>query len=417
MQASALSGGLVTRLPAATIALHPIIIFSTVWLGVLFLYSLQLSYILRYSTATAFLLVAKLWIPFALAIAVFTIFRTLFLRLYPGLKTVDLLNISTFRRRLHLCFSFWILVTIVETIASGGVPILWALRGSAKTYADFGIPSVHGLINSLQVSLSICYFLLYLLTRRRSYLRAPFFFLLWAIVIINRNMMLVTLIEFAALYVRLRPIRFKTMAQITAGALIFVLAFGIIGDIRQGSNALIRDLAQPTADYPDWLPSGVLWAYIYITTPINNLIYNVEVGHPLNSPLFPNTAYSLFPSIIRKEIYGNALDEAETGSLVASAFNVSTAYVGPFQDYGMTGIGLFSIGIATSTLLFWFKNDLRGAAMFAVVTQCLVLTIFFDHYFYLPVITQLGWLWLLFNTRRIRVPFPSSWMRDALTAC
>ncbi len=49
-------------------------------------------------------------------------------------------------------------------------------------------------------------------------------------------MMLVTLIEFAIVYLRLRKVRTKTFLQIGAGILAFVLAFGIVGDIRQGSS-------------------------------------------------------------------------------------------------------------------------------------------------------------------------------------
>ncbi len=310
----------------------------------------------------------------------------------------------------------WIAITAVEIVVSGGVPLLWALRGSAKTYTDFGIPSVHGFVNSLETSISLCYYLLYLISKKRSYLKVPVFFLIWTMVIINRNMLLVTLLEFAVLYVRLRSIRLKTVIQIAAGALVFILAFGVIGDIRQGSNALIRDLAQPTDDYPEWLPSGVLWAYIYITTPINNLLYTVDTSHPQYNILFPSTISTLFPSVLRKQLYGDTLDDAESGSLVTSAFNVSTAYVGPYQDFGFAGISFFSIGIAIITLFFWFKNDLRSTTMFAVVAQCLILTLFFDHYFYLPVITQLGWLLLLFSAKQVVWPIPRSWTRRALNA-
>lgn len=211
--------------------------------------------------------------------------------------------------------------------------------------------------------------------------------------------MLVTLLEFAALYLRIHPIRLSAIMKLLAGAISFVLVFGVIGDVRQGSSAMIRDLAQPTENYPEWLPSGILWAYIYITTPINNLVYNIEQTRPIYDPLFPNTVATLFPSVIRIAIYGNDLADAESGQLVVSAFNVSTAYVGPYQDFGFIGITLFSIMIGPFCLYFWFRNNLKSALMLAVLIQCLVLTLFFDHFFYLPVITQLGWIWYFFLPR------------------
>jgi hypothetical protein len=227
-------------------------------------------------------------------------------------------------------------------------------------------------------------------------------------------MMLVTLLEFAVMYVRLRKVRSATFAQIGSGILMFVLAFGVIGDIRQGKSGLIRDLAQPTEAYPEWLPSGVLWAYIYITTPINNLLYTVEISHPINNALFPSTVSTLFPSVLRSAIYGDTLGDAESGSLVISAFNVSTAYVGPYQDFGFIGTSVFSAFIGIITLYFWFRDDLRSILMYAVMTQCLVLTLFFDHFFYLPVITQLGWLWYFFTARHVAIFVPDTWKKSTL---
>jgi hypothetical protein len=400
--------------PKPTALLHPLVIFSAVWLGVVFLYSLRLSLILRYSSFEALSLVLWLWLPLAAAIGIYSFLHWLSMTAYPRLKQPWNLDFTLLRRRLKLCFRFWIGITIVEVVISGGVPIVWALTGNTKTYADFGVPSLHGFVNSLQEAIALCYFVLFLITKERRELKIPAFFLFWTIVIINRNMMLVTLLEFAVMYVRLRKVRFATFAQIGSGILMFVLAFGVIGDIRQGKSGLIRDLAQPTEAYPEWLPSGVLWAYIYITTPINNLLYTAEISHPVNNALFPSTVSTLFPSVLRTAIYGDTLGDAESGSVVISAFNVSTAYVGPYQDFGFIGTSVFSAFIGIITLFFWFRDDLRSILMFAVMTQCLVLTLFFDHFFYLPVITQLGWLWYFFTARHVVIFVPDTWKKSTL---
>jgi hypothetical protein len=82
---------------------------------------------------------------------------------------------------------------------------------------------------------------------------------------------------------------------------------------------------------------------LYIATPINNLMYTMHIGQPVNNFLFPNTASTLFPSVLRSAIYGDGIGEAASGELVVSAFNVSTAYVGPYQDLGLAGMALLSI--------------------------------------------------------------------------
>jgi oligosaccharide repeat unit polymerase len=402
--------------PRPPIILHPLVVFSVVWLGVVFLFSLHLSYILRYPTPYATQAVLKIWLPFAGMISFYWALHSLSRSAYPEKRKPWDLNFTLLRRRLSTCFKVWMVLTVFEVILSGGVPLLWAFTGSSKIYTDFGIPSLHGLVNSFLLSICISHFLLFIVTNDRRELRIPIFVLCWSVVIINRNMMLVTLLEFAVIYIRIRKVRFTTFLKLGSGVLAFVLAFGVVGDIRQGSSSIIRDLAQPTEEYPQWLPSGVLWAYIYITTPINNLIYNMDAIRPENNLLFPNTAATLFPSVLRGVIYGNRIGDAESGQLVVSAFNVSTAYVGPYSDFGIFGTALFSIMIAFVCQFFWFRESLRDILMFAVVTQCLALTLFFDHFFALPVITQLGWLWLFFSPKRAPLFIPETWKKRALLA-
>ena len=381
--------------PSPSYLLHPLLVFSVVWLGVLLLYSLHLSFILRYSLEDVASTILSVWIPFAATIGIYESIRRSF-SFRSHFAIPKRINYDLFRRRLRICFRVWILITIFEIVVSNGLPIVWALTGSSKTYVDFGIKSLHGFVNSLQVAIALGYFFLFLLDRKLAQLKVPAFLVCWCAIVINRNMMLVTLLEFAVLYVRIRGLRLTAAFKLLAGVLIFILVFGFIGDIRQGSASAIRELAQPTDEYPDWLPSGALWAYIYITTPINNLVFNVYETRPAYNFLFPNTVATLFPSVIRVIIYGDQLSDAESGQLVVSAFNVSTAYVGPYQDFGLLGMTSFSVMIGIICFFFWDRNSLKHILMFTVVTQCLILTLFFDHFFYLPVITQLGWIWYFF---------------------
>jgi hypothetical protein len=180
--------------------------------------------------------------------------------------------------------------------------------------------------------------------------------------------------------------------------------FGFVGDYRSGSSDLIRKWAQPTDNYPDWLPSGMLWGYIYGATPINNLLRTVDVSPPLNNLLFPNTAATLFPSVLRAMIYGEQLGETESGQLVDSTFNVSTAYVGPYQDFGFIGVAIYSMLTAFLCLQF---------------CQCLILSLFWNQFLALPVITQVFWLGFFFrrkstSKRRVRTSYHTFLNRGAI---
>jgi oligosaccharide repeat unit polymerase len=394
--------GLLTPLQKPTLLLHPLTVFSVVWLGVVFLYSLHLSKILLYTTQEVVKTVLVIWAPFAAVTLVYTFFRHILIRVYPSFRKPSAVDFAGLERKLVVWFRVWIVISIIEIIVSGGIPLLWLIQHSTKTYVDFGISSLHGLVNSLLLSIGLCRFALFLITGKRRHLLVPAFILVWSIAVVTRNMLLVSLIEFAILFFRLKPVKTLTIFKLTAGVVGLILAFGVIGDYRSGSSDLIRLWAQPTEEYPDWLPSGVLWAYIYISTPVNNLVYTSEVTHPINSPAFPNTVATLFPTVIRTVIYGSQLGDAESGQLVASTFNVSTAYIGPFQDYGFPGIALFSMAIAAACQVFWFRRSIGDILIFAVLTQCLVLSLFFNHFFYLPVISQVAWVLFFFRSANKR---------------
>jgi oligosaccharide repeat unit polymerase len=382
------------------VILHPIVIFSIVWLGVISLYSLHLSKLLLYSTSETSRIVFFIWAPFTLAGLAYIPVRKILAAKYPLRRSIEPINIQKLDRQLTIAFRAWMAITIVEIIISGGIPIVWLVLGSAKTYQDFGVPSLHGLVNSLLLTISLCRFALFLLTSERRHLRVPAFILLWSMLVVTRNMMLVALIQFLILFIRIRPIRIKSVFNVVGSLASFVLLFGIIGDYRSGSSDLIRQWAQPADNYPEWLPSGLLWAYIYASTPINNLVYTSHIATPLDDVTFPNTVSLLFPSVLRTMLYGDQLGDAESGQLVDATFNVSTAYIGPYQDFGFAGIVLFSVATSFACLRFWYRNDFKSVFIYTVLGQCLVLSLFWNQFFALPIITQIFWLEVFFRRRR-----------------
>ena len=189
------------------------------------------------------------------------------------------------------------------------------------------------------------------------------------------------------------------MATSFSAVIVLVLIFGYVGDFRTGAK-VFRNLAEPTKQYPAWLPSGVLWGYIYLTTPVGNVVNTAVSDVPVYNPLFPNTTSLLFPTVLRTAIYGeSAADNALSGNLITNAFNVSTAYVGPFQDFGYLGMIGFSTLLALIAYLSWIDQSLRGAALYAVIGQCVILSVFFNHLFYLPIITQVIWIYFFLHGR------------------
>lgn len=379
-----------------TMLLHPVVVFSFIWFAVAFLYALQLSSLLLYTTVQVIRVTCYIWIPFISVAAVYAIFHNFTKWAYRPQQNIANVDFELLERRLTIGFRVWMLISLIEIVVSGGLPIVWLFRQSTKTYMDFGVPSLHGLVNALVVSIAACRFAMYLITGKRKHLKVPIFVIVWTILTVTRALMLAALLEFAVLFLSIKKVRPGTIARIVSSVLLFILVFGFIGDLRQGSVDF-RGIAQPTERYPDWLPSGVLWVYIYVTTPINNLLYSVESVPPAANALFPNTLSNLVPSVIRNAVWGP--DTSGGGDLVTAAFNVSTAYINPYQDYGFLGIVLYSMLVALACQFFWYRAGMRNLLIFAVLSQCLIFTVFSNLFFSPSEIAQIFWLYAFFMPR------------------
>nr|MBB6138204.1 oligosaccharide repeat unit polymerase [Mucilaginibacter sp. X5P1] len=307
---------------------------------------------------------------------------------------IQLLTITEkLKKRIFRFFYLWAIVSIFEIIASGGVPIVWLFTGSSKDYMDFGIHSIHGLMNALELSLGILGYYVYRVTKEKKFLFLTFTFFIWNLIIITRQVDVVLIVEVFFVYLLLSDNKLKLIRNILISSLLFVILFGIAGDARSGADSFTQ-LAQPTDNWPDWLPSGFLWVYIYITTPLNNLLFSFTFSIKHYQFLFPNTLSLLFPSFIRGLIYGPEGGDV-SGNLVTDAFNVSSAFASPYQDMGYYGIMLFSVFAGAFTNVVWWCKGIKRVFFRAIIAQILILSIFFNHFFYLPVSFQFVWILII----------------------
>ncbi|HEY1984454.1 MAG TPA: O-antigen polymerase [Terracidiphilus sp.] len=387
-----------------TLLLHPLVLFTLVWSGTLSLYLLRLSKLLYATNQEAVAAVAVILVPYALVLGGATLYfhlapKVRIQRKHLFCRSTEIDELALLKRRLKKWLLLWISLSAVEIVVSRGVPLVWLLTGSTKTYADFGISTLHGLLNSMLLAIGLCFTALFARHGGRRYLLCSLGIIGWAVLVVTRSMIIVNLLQTGMVIMLYRGIPLKLAVKLIAAVLILVVGFGALGDLRSGAENF-RAVAQPTETYPQWLPSGVLWVYIYLTTPLNNLIYTMNSVHPANNLLFPNTAAPLFPTIIRKVVYGQSTEMALSGELVDQAFNVSTAYVGPFQDYGSLGMMCFSFLISIAAAFYWWRANFRDELIYVVIAQCLLITVFYDYFFSLPIITQVAWIYLFFSPER-----------------
>lgn len=389
---------------AKPLFLHPLFLFASVWSGVLSLYLLRLSKLLSATNEQATSAVGLILVPFALVLGGTTLYyhfapKVRIQRSHLLCSSNEAGDLDILKRRLKKWVFVWMFLSAGEIVVSGGVPLVWLLTGNPKTYADFGIPSLHGLLNSMLLALGLCYTAIFARYGGRRYLLFPLAILGWALLVVTRSMIVVNLIETGMVIVLYRGLPGKLAVRLIALALIFVIGFGALGDLRSGAENF-RAVAQPTETYPQWLPSGVLWVYIYLTTPLNNLIYTMASVRPVDNLLFPNTLAPLFPTVLRKFIYGPSVETALSGELVDQAFNVSTAYIGPAQDYGALGMMCFSFLISIIAAFYWWRANFRDDLIYIVIGQCLLISVFYDYFFSLPIITQVIWIYLFLSPGR-----------------
>lgn len=377
----------------------PIVVFLAAWGITLLLYILQFSNILLYDRSEASLVVLAIVLPFVFGVSLSKIFnlggnhksvRTLF---------IEDIRIGKTEKFLKITFAAWIVVTLAEVGYSGGIPILWSVTGSLKTYFDFGIPTIHGLMNAILLSLTTVSTFLGLATNQKRYYVGIAFLLIWGVVVISRNLIIVGSLQclFLMFFVK-GPPKGARVIWLSIFGLLAIIGFGWIGDLRSGAAAFFA-LAQPSSSYPTFLPSGFLWVYIYITTPLNNLIHQTMVSLPEWNWGLTNSMALLLPSVIRNILYDS---NTVAGDLVTNAFNVSSAFLDIYRDLGFFGITVMSFLIGIVSQAAYNGNTVRSVLFSVVLLQSAVLSIFFNHYFYLPILFQYPMISLMAKPLRMR---------------
>ncbi len=364
---------------------NPIAVFVAVWTVTLLLYMLQLSNILLYDWMDVLPIYMAIVFPFASGAYLAKVLNLGGDDSSLPEVSIPEVDIAKAKRLINKVFIFWAVATLAEIVYSGGVPMLWSLTGSYKTYFDFGIPTVHGLLNAVILALVTMGTLLGLVSRQKRFFAPLLFLMIWGVIVISRNLIIVGALQclFLLFYAK-GPPRGAVVFWLALTGLLAIIGFGWIGDIRSGASAFIA-LAQPSPNYPEFLPSGFLWVYIYITTPLNNLVHQTVVSLPEWNWGLTNSMALLLPSVLREIFYDT---NTVAGDLVTQAFNVSSAFLDMYRDLGFLGIVVMSLTVGFVSQAASNGNTIRSVLFSVVLLQSAVLSIFFNHYFYLPILFQ-----------------------------
>ena len=240
------------------------------------------------------------------------------------LSSLDVRLTTEFLQRAMLV---WISLYTVIVIYSGGLPVIWSLMGIAKSYGDFGIPTLGGFNNMLRCFLGVIFILLFVQTRRWIYLCGWFLFLLLYLAEVTRGGLFVFLGHSVAIFLLTARMTFRR-ALLTVG---FLLVGGIgfmgLGALR-GINFSASDFVESGYSLSG-VSSGIFGIWIYVTTSLGNLNYAASLGlQPTFLPI--NIVTPIFPTVIR----GVLLPHTYPIPLVTPYFNTTTLYAPLVADFG-----------------------------------------------------------------------------------
>ncbi|HZT05251.1 MAG TPA: O-antigen polymerase [Steroidobacteraceae bacterium] len=403
-----MDGSDIRRLRGSIIA-HPVCVFAGVWTLAFLLYGLHLSELLIFDATGFAYLYAAIVGSF---LAGYFYASALFFGLSRGASSgtevmgfgfTDLMadEVEVIWKRVKTLFWIWALLTVVEVVVSRGVPLMWLFEGVGKDYRDFGIPSVHGVLLSLLLACSMVSYYLHLHSPQRRFIAIPIFAVIWFLICITRGFFVGILLQFLFLYLCVNRIKTSQAVKIGGAILAVIVFFGLVGNLRSGGADLIRAVGQPTARFPTWLPTGFLWVYIYMATPLNNLFNTIQLHVTVDSYTLSTTTAQLFPSFIRNLIF--AKESLKQADLVSQNLNVSTEFIGPYLDMGMLGIVVFSLLFGALANVFWSRRSSRASLLgYAFIAQAMALSIFYDILLDLPFLFQLAWFWYILRPVRWR---------------
>ena len=374
---------------------NPNSLFIVIWSLALFLYSLNCLSIYVPLKLDVFFLISLNMLVSVILLLVNTITQK---ETYD--KERSNLELNFFLRRnevrikkfINNLLLIYILILIADIYYSDGVPFIWALTKSDKSYIDFGIPTLHGLSNSIIFFLA-SFLAILIFFKVGNYKKILVCLFIYQIMLLSRGTIIVMTVQILGVVLVVNKSTVFKKLCIALFFVFFIIGFGMLGDLRQGANpyyGLIVDEWKPVFEN---LPSGVLWWFVYFTSGVNNLNFNVGVLEPLYLPIY--TFSKLVPSVVLNMLEMEKV--ADNFQFVNSGLNISTIYSAFYSDFGLYSflMVMFIQIVASKKYNSARKGQVYSLLGYLVVYQALFLSFFIDTFFYIPFLFQFVIIYLL----------------------
>ncbi len=242
-------------------------------------------------------------------------------------------------------FLFWQLavVSIFFVIELGifGVPLLGGARGDFTGFKGLHV-AFYGFIFYLNVKSAA-------IGSVRDSLITFIISSLFGILLMTRQMIMYSFLAFFISLLFAGKITIKTVLVLLVP---LVLLFGFLGDLRDSTVENFIYIIGGANELGRQIPSGLYWIWLYIATPIYNLMYNL--GDSLFS-LRVESPSAFFSQIFVPDFLANRFDVVpEKPNLVVEAFNVASGFGLSAKYAGLLGISIHALII----MIFYFIGKL-----------------------------------------------------------
>ncbi len=361
--------------------LNPLTVFNGVWFAALLLYHLELTAFPSGLSERGFQVFMLMYASFNLCYFYFLLVNFFLVKKINGLGKFKLNFLSA--DRILKMFNLWLGIILLEVIYSKGFPLLWSAIGISKSYASFGIPTVHGFVNSLAWVISMSAFIHYLDTdsrkEKKSMVKIIAVLCVGYIMLLARQTIVTGFVQIFAILLLKRKVSLKTLLSI---GILGIILFGIAGNIRSGADHF-RMVAGITSGIPDFL-LGFYWVYMYVATPVGNVNSLVNYRLVFSNGLVMTKA--VLPTVLMGILFG-ASRFTYHDFLVNKAFNVSSFLLVPYLDFGFYGVAVMSALFGAIGYFTWRSYskqmfDAEAVMQYAVFFQIMAMSFFREHAYY-----------------------------------
>jgi hypothetical protein len=292
---------------------------------------------------------------------------------------------------------------LIEFIILWGIPLFELFVPNPRfIYSEFGIFGYHALCISFSMFCILFIFNAYMKSCKKHKNKILFYYFLAyipAILIINRNMIMSSILACFFLFIHYKSSQIFKPKIIISIVLFFLMGlylFGLFGNIRsfKGDDQVIVNMAGGTKEFRNSIiPNEYFWSYLYISSPTANLQNSINVVDQNNYDFTRLFLYEFTPRKISQlivEVF-NVKEPAES-PLIVKWLNMSGVYGNSYLYAKWIGVVLMFLYTVIFIFIFILlipKKSKYHLMAISVVSTIILLNTFANFFYVMTVSFEL----------------------------